>query len=253
MEWPTGLNTIMMEYHGLSYEYSDKDGESHNGVRSKVPRIYCGNLPAGQEMTFNMKYKVLPILDDGSKLLDTLELEKPYIVQMPTPDQQFIPQELRVLAANGINEFTTEAVDGITELTYPMNMTTFADLFFFPNVTTLNLTGKGLPGTLEKLSYARNDEYSIVGGGEWQEFMMPVDQPSKISGPESLQTLKDMLDAGQITHIKYIPKSMGFEFDEFLEPYVKTGVVELLTDDNPFFPNHVFVSPQFFANGKRSG
>ncbi len=249
MEWPTGLNTIMMEYHGLSYQYSDKDGESQDGIRSKEPRIYCGNLPAGQEMTFNMKYKVLPILDDGSKLLDTLEVAKPYIVQMPTPEQQFIPQELKILKANGISTFTTEAVQDINELVYPMNMTTFADLFFFPNVSTLNLTGKGLPETLETLTYARNNEHSIVGGGEWQEFLMPVDQPSKINGPESLQTLKDMLDAGQITHIKYIPKSMGFDFDKFLAPYVESGVVELLTNDNPFFPNHVFVGPQFFANG----
>ncbi|MCK3684472.1 DUF4998 domain-containing protein [Maribellus sp. YY47] len=249
MEWPTGLNTIMMEYHGLQYQYEDQSGESQHGIRSKEPRIYCGNLPAGQEMTFNMKYKVLPILDGGSKLLDTLEIEKPYIVQMPTPEQQFIPQELKILLANGINTFTTEAVKDITELTYPMNMTTFADLFFFPGVSYLNLTGKGLPGTLESLTYARNNEYSIVGGGAWQEFMMPVDQPSKIKGPESLQTLKDMLDAGQITHIKYIPKSMGLDFDRFLEPYVQSGVVELLTNDNPFFPDHVFVDPQFFANG----
>lgn len=249
MEWPVGLNTIMMEYHGLSYKYEDQNGEIFSGTRLNNPRIYSSNLPAGEEVIFDMKYKVLPILDNGVKLLDTIVVDKPFIVQMPTPDQQFIPQELKILRANGITTFTTEAVASTTELTYPMNMSTFADLFFFPNVNTLDLTGKGLPGTLEALTIARNNVTSIVGGGAWQEFMMPVDKPAIIKSPESLQTLQDMIESGQITKIRYIPKSMGFAFDAFLAPYVESGVVELLTNDHPFFPNRVFIEPQFFASG----
>src|SRR5690606_33566109 len=38
--------------------------------------------------------------------------------------------------------------------------------------------------------------------------------------------------------------------DSFIAPYVSSGVVELLTDDHPFFPQRVFVDPQFFAHGK---
>ena len=250
MEWPTGLNTIMMEHHGVSFKYNDKDGKTVSGNRLRNLRIYCGNLPAGEKVTFNMKYKVLPILGDGSKLLDTIEVEKPFIVQMPTPDQQFIPQEITILRANGIMEFSNESVDEITELTYPMNMSTFADLFFFPNVHTIDLTGKGLQGVLPTLNYTRNSVTSIVGGGEWQEFMMPVDKPALIRSPESRQTLTDMIESGQITKIKYIPKSMGLDFDAFLAPYIEAGIVELLTNDHPFFPDSVFIEPQFFANGR---
>ena len=251
MEWPTGLNTIMMEYHGLMYEYKDQDNVEVTGTRLKSPRIYSGNLPAGEEVTFNMTYKVLPILESGAKLLDTINVNKPFIVQMPTPDQQFIPQELNILKANGISKFTTESVDNITSLTYPMNMTTFADLFFFPNVNSLDLTGKGLQGILETYTYARNNVTSIAGGGAWQDFMVPVDKPAIIKSPESLQTLKDLLDAGQITHIRYIPKAFGFDFDTFMQPYVDSGVVELLTydKDHASFPNRVFIEPQFFVNG----
>lgn len=249
MEWPTGLNTIMMEYHGLTFEYEDQDGQVFTGTRAVNPRIYSSNLPSGEDVVFNMKYKVLPILDDGSKLLDTIEVWKPFIAQMPTPDQQFIPQELRILRANGIQAFTTEAVAAISELTYPMNMSTFADLFYFPNVHTLDLTGKGLPGTLETTTYGGNSMTSVVGGGAWQEFMMPVDKPAVIDAPSSLQTLQDMIESGQIKKIRYIPKAYGFEFDAFLAPYVESGVVELLTNDHPFFPNEVFIEPQFFANG----
>lgn len=249
MEWPTGLNSIMMEYHGLSYEYTDQDGDSFTGSMNKNPRIFSRNLPSGEEVTFNMKYKVLPILEDGSKLLDTVEIEKPFIVKMPTLDQSFIPQELNILKANGIEKFTIRDVEDIASLTYPMNMTTFADLFFFPSIQKLNLTGKGLDKTLSTLTYAGGGMTSIVGGGAWQEFMSPVDKPKDIRSPESLQTLKDLIESGQITNIQYIPNSMGAAFDAFLEPYIQSGVVELLTNNHPFFPNRVFFEPQFFAHG----
>lgn len=250
MEWSTGLHTILMEYHGLSYAYTDQSGTVHEDSVKSNPRIFSTNLPAGQEVEFDMKYKVLPILENGDKLIDTVVFKKPYTVKMPTADQPFIPQESNILRANGIKTFNTEAVSGITSLTYPMNMTTFADLFYFPNIEELDLTGKGLDGILETTSYAKNNQHSIVGGGRWQEFMMPVDKPAVINAPAGLQTLKDLLDAGQIKHMKYIPKSLGTAFDSFIAPYVSSGVVELLTDDHPFFPQHVFVDPQFFANGK---
>ena len=249
MEWPTGLNSIVMEYHGLSYEYVDNDDVVHSGTQNKNPRIFSRNLPVAQEVTYNMKYKVLPILDDGTKLLDTLEVEKPFIVQMPTLEQEFIPQELAILRANGINKFTIDNVKDITTLTYPMNMNTFADLFYFPNISTLNLTGKGLDKVLETLTVSRVGMTSIVGGGGWQEFMSPVDKPKDIKSPESLQTLKDLIESEQITKIQYIPKSLGFDFDAFLQPYVQSGVVELITKDHSLFPETVFIEPQFFEHG----
>ncbi|MDR1865147.1 MAG: DUF4998 domain-containing protein [Bacteroidales bacterium] len=257
MEWPGGLHTIMMEYHGLRYRYADADSVWHEGELNLAPRIYANNLPEGREVSFNMTYRVLPILDNGDKLLDTIPVEKAFVVQMPTAEQPFVPTELAILRANGINSFTLADADAVTKLTYPMNMTTFADLFYFNKVETLDLTGKGLPGTLETLTYGRNNVVSIVGGGAWQEFMMPVDQPARIRettgrAPESLQTLKDAIDGGQITKILYIPKTMGTVFDEFLQPYVTSGVVELLGYDNDnkeYFPDSVYIEPQFFGSG----
>src|SRR5690554_285816 len=235
MEWPSGLNSIVMEYHGMKYEYVDNDSVVHSGSLHKNPRIFSRNLPVSQEVTYFMSYNVLPILDNGAKLLDTLEVNKPFVVQMPTLEQSFIPQELMILRANGINEFTIEKVFDIKSLTYPMNMNTFADLFYFPNIQTLDLTGKGLSGVLETLTLSRSGMTSLVGGGAWQEFMSPVDKPKDIKSPESLQTLKDLVESGQITKIRYIPKSLGFEFDAFLQPYVESGVVELITKDHSFF------------------
>lgn len=250
MEWTTGLHSILTEYHGLAYSYTDQEGTLHADTLLEVPRMYCSNLKAGEEVTFDLSYYMLPILEDGTKLLDTLVIDKPLIVRTLTDDQQFIPQELNILRANGISRFTMADVADITSLTYPMNMSTFADLFYFPSVRTLDLTGKGLSGVLETTSYTGGGVHSVVGGGAWQEFMMPVDKPAIIEAPSGLQTLKDLLDVGQIEHVRYIPTSMGMEFDAFLAPYVERGVVELLTENHPFFPDRVFLEPQFFANGK---
>lgn len=253
LEWPTGLNTIMMEYHGMNYHYTDADNEVNSGNLMYSPRIYASNLPSGEEVIFDMTYRVLPIVE-GVELLDTISVEKPLVIQMPTPDQPFVPTESSILRANGINTFTLEEADKVEELVYPMNMTTFADLFFFNNVHTLDLTGKGLPGTLETLDYAKNNVVSRVGGGAWQEFMLPVDDAGKINAnsgyaPESLQTLKDAIESEQIRKILYIPKTMGTAFDTFLQPYVDSGVVELIYKDNAHLPNAVFIEPQFFVNG----
>ena len=254
MEWNNGLHNIMSEYHGLKYEYCDADGILNSGSLNRDPRIYATNLPEHSEVNFNMTYRMLPILDNGLKLLDTIEIQKSFVVQMPEANNPFYPAEPLILRANGMQTFTFDEADKLTELTYPMNMSTFTDLFYFTNVHTLNLTGKGLPASIETLRYSMNDVTTMVGGGAWQEFKMPVDQPARIRqntgfAPQGLQTLKDALDKGQITKILYIPKTMGTEFDKFLQPYVDSGVVELLNADNPFFPNVVYIDPQFYGNG----
>ena len=253
LEWPTGLHSIMMEYHGMEYKYTDANNREQKGKLKELPRIFAANLTQGKEVVFDMTYRVLPILGNRQKLLDTISIQKPFVVQMPTAELPFYPSEMITLKGNGINVFTLAEANKITKLTYPMNMTTFADLFYFNNVHTLNLTGKGLPASLETMTYSNNDMLSVFGGGEWQEFMMPMHQPHRIrentgKAPDGLQTLKDAIESGQITKIQYIPKTLGTEFDRFLEPYMH--VVELLQNNHTFFPEEVFISPQFFGNGQ---
>ena len=256
MEWPIGLHTLMLEYHGMKFSYLDADSELHEGTLRRNPRIFASNLPQGEEVIFDMNYFVLPIIDEriGMPLLDTIWINKPLVIQMPTPEQPFYPEEAPVLRQNGITRFTLLEADQYTELTYPMNMSTFSDLFYFNNVRTLDLTGKGLSNTLEMLSYSGNGMLSTVGGGAWQEYMMPMHQPHRIrenSGrsPDGLDVLRDVIESGQITKIRYIPRSMGSAFETFLDDY--RDIVEPLTNDNDeVFPSSVFISPQFFVNGQ---
>ncbi|MEA4917606.1 DUF4998 domain-containing protein [Proteiniphilum sp.] len=246
VEWPNGLNSVVMEYHGLTYKYTDKDGAVQSG-QVTTPRFYCGNLATGQELTVDVDYKVVPIQSDGTKILDTVIVSKPLVLNIPTRDTPFSPSETSVLQANGITTFTAAAVENVTKLTYPLHTSTFSDLFYFPSLTELDLTGAGLQNVLPTLDYDRNGVKTRCGGGAWQPFMLRVEKPVDIK-ISSIASLKDILESGQLKKVRYIPKSMAL--DDVLAPYVASGVVELVKDDDPLYPNEVFIEPQFFVKGQ---
>jgi len=246
VEWPNGLSSVVMEYHSLRYKYTDRNGAVQSGSVT-TPRFYCANLAAGQPLTINVDYKVIPIQSDGSKILDTVIVSKPIVVNIPTPDSPFSPSEIAILQANGITTFTAAAVQNVTSLKYPLHTTTFQDLFYFPALSSLDLTGQGLQNVLPTLTYDRNGIRSQCGGGAWQPFMLRVEKPADIR-IASIASLIDLLESGQLKHIRYIPHSMAL--DNILAPYVESGVVELVQDDDPLYPDVAFIPPQFFVNGK---
>ncbi|MDD2215594.1 MAG: DUF4998 domain-containing protein [Eubacteriales bacterium] len=246
VEWPNGLNSVVMEYLNLTYSYTDKDGNKQ-GSQVTTPRFYCGNLETGKELTVDVNYKVVPIQSDGTKILDTVTVSKPLIVKIPTRDTPFSPSETAVLQANNVTTFTAAAVENVKSLTYPLHTTTFSDLFYFPNLESLDLTGANLTNVLPTLDYNRNGVKTRSGGGGWQPFMLRVEKPADIR-ISSIASLQDILESGQLKHIRYIPKSMGL--DNLLASYVESGVVELVKDDDPLYPETVFVEPQFFVKGQ---
>lgn len=245
-EWPNGLNSVVMDYKSLSYNYVDKDGIARKDSTFGT-RFFCSNLAPGAEVTINVNFKVIPILSDGSKVLDTVIVSKPIVVIMSTPETSFSPSEAVSLRANGITSFTSAAVQSIKKLTFPLHTGTFMDLFYFPSLEYLDLTGEGLDKILPTLVYKGNTVTSQCGGGVWQPFMIRVEKPKdlKISG---LDMLKDLLESGQLKKVRYIPNSMGL--DKLLEPYIASGVVEFVKDNDPIYPESVFVHPQCFVNGQ---
>ena len=246
MEWPNGLNSVVMEYNSLTYKYKDKDNVERSG-KVTTPRFYCGNLAAGKELSIDIDFKVIPILSDGSKILDTVIVSKTMKVNVPTPNTTFSPSEASILLANGITNFTASAVQPIRKLVYPLHTPNFSDLFYFPNLDSLDLTGEGLQNVLPTVNFDRNGKKSTAGGGAWQPYMVRVEKPNdnKIA---SIASLTDILESGQLKYIRYIPNSMGL--DKIFEPYIASGVVHLVPDDDPLYPNEVFIHPQFFVNGK---
>ncbi|MDR2040007.1 MAG: DUF4998 domain-containing protein [Bacteroidales bacterium] len=245
-EWPNGLNSVAMEYYGLSYSYTDKDGDPKSSTTTGT-RFYCGNLEAGQKVTIDIGYKVLPIVDEV-KILDTIIVPKAMEIEMPTASTPFSPTELVALRANGITTFTSEAVASVTKLTLPLHIGTLADLFYFSNLEELDLTGKDLPNVLPELTLSGSGYTYVIGGGSWQPYMRRIEYTEIFQINPAIaaqQTLLDLLESGMLKKVTYIKKSMSL--DDLLEPYIASGVVELV--DESWYPAEAPIDIQLLHPG----
>ncbi|MDR2472221.1 MAG: DUF4998 domain-containing protein [Tannerella sp.] len=248
VDWPNGISSAILDYYGLAYNYKDKNGQTATGSIANSFFV-CNNLAPETEVTVNIDYRVVPILSDGTKLLDTIVVSKQFAVTTPNASTPFTPTEAQVLRINGVTTFTSAACQSITKLTYPLHMSSFADLLYFPNLTELDLTGAGLQNVLPTLVYDRNGVKTQCGGGEWQPFMARVEKPADIN-ISGLPLLLSMMQSGQITKVRYIPNSLNFESRPEFEPFVANGVVEFVQNDDPIFPDVVFIQPQFYVKGQ---
>ena len=229
VDWPNGLNSILLNYVSLTYSYKDKDGQTRTGSREANPRIFFANLTAGQNLDVQMNYRIVPKVN-GKTILDTITLTKNLNINIPTLSTPFNPSEVAILNTNGINTFTAEAVQHVEKLVFPIHSVTLQDLFYFPNVKEVDLTG----GTLFKMksqAYNRNGVSKTVGGGEFSDFVRRLgDMPTA-----NVQTLVDLMNEGVIKKVKYRSNSMGI--DAILEPFVAKGIVELISPEaEPLLP-----------------
>jgi hypothetical protein len=131
-----------------------------------------------------------------------------------------VEKVLLATAPNNFTELTTEAALNVRELAYPCGMESWAlqDLYYFPNLRTLDLT----PGTqtLPELKYyryytvfnkdanegaGRYDTTLILnektGGGPWLHFV------SGYMTDANIATVNDLLESGQLTKVKYTRNS----------------------------------------------
>lgn len=246
-EWPNGLNSIAMRYFGLSYSYKDKDGETQSG-NTTGSRFYCGNLVSEQKVQVDINYRMLPIVE-GVPILDTITVSKTLEVEMPTATTPFSPTEIAVLKANGITTFNAQTAATVTSLVMPMHIGTFSDLFYFSNLQELDLTGAGLKNVLPEMSLAGNGAIYDFGGGDYQPYMQRIEYTKifKVNPPiASQQTLLDLLESGTLKKVKYIPLSLSI--DDILEPYIQSGVVELIQED--WYPDEAPLDNKLVHSGR---
>lgn len=231
IDWPGGISSVLLNYYSLSFEYTDKNGVTHSGVRGSDSRFFVGNVEAGQPVDIKMDYKIIPKVNN-SPILDTVMFHDDLIVNLPTSSTEFTVTERDILAANGVTVFTADGVSSIEKLTYPVNANSLQDIFYFPNLKELDLTGGNL-FSITTLTYDRNGVNNVVGGGNLLPFMRKAgDIPSG-----NYQALKDLLESGILQKVYYIPNSMGL--DDLLNPYVESGVVELVSGpDSVLIPNN---------------
>ncbi|GLR18206.1 DUF4998 domain-containing protein [Portibacter lacus] len=223
VEWPLGLSSVLMEYLSLEYSYVDNDGVTKSGTAGETPRFFIGNIKPGQPIDINMTYHVVPRINQQN-ILDTIAFDDVITINMPLETTEFSPAERQILIDNGITTFTAQAISSVEKLVYPVHTNSLQDIFYFPNIKEIDLTGGDL-FDLPSLIYDRNDVVDEVGGGKYVPFI-------KKSGGISVsdyQVLIDFLDAGILEKVTYYANSMGL--DEALAPYVETGIVEII--ENP--------------------
>lgn len=246
-EWPNGLSSIALDYRGLSFSYIDKEGKQQSGS-TEGTRFYCDNLEAEQQVEIKVDYKVFPIVD-GERILDEVVVTKSLEFEMPTENTPFSPTEIAALRANGITTFTPAAVSSVTKLVMPMHIGTLSDLFYFPNLEELDLTGQGLENVLPEITLAGNGVSYTFGGGNYQPYMQRIEYTKlyPVNPPiAAQQTLLDLLQTGILKKIKYIENSLSL--DDILEPYIENGVVEFITED--WYPNEAPMDPLLAHSGK---
>lgn len=236
IDWPNGITSVLMDYTGLSFEYTDKDGVVRNGERGSDSRFFIGNVSAGQAVNINMNYSIIPKIN-RVRILDTVNLVSTLVINMPTSSTTFPVSEREIMEANGVTTYTADGVSSIEKLVYPIHASSLQDIFYFPNLKTLDLTG----GDLFKLPttvYDRNGVVDPIGGGDYAPFMRRAGDIA--SG--NTQALKDLLEAGILQKVYYRPNTMGL--DNLLQPFVESGVVELVEG-----PSSVLIDHQFHLDG----
>lgn len=236
IDWPRGISSVLLNYYGLTFEYTDKSSVVKTGTRGVDSRFYMGNLASGQSVTVKMNYKVIPRVS-GVPILDTLIFKDNLVLNMPTGSTEFSASERAVLTANGVTVFTAEGVSAINKLVYPVHAGSLQDIFYFQNLKTLDLTGGNL-FLLPELLYDRNGVKDIVGGGPYIPFVRKAGDIS--SG--NMRALQDLLESGSLVKVYYRPNSMGL--DALLAPYIQSGIVELVGG-----PDSVLLPDNFQLDG----
>jgi hypothetical protein len=237
IEWPNGISSTILEYCGLSYSYTDKDGVVREGERGQQSsQFFVGNMEAGLKANIKMKYKVIPKVDKQA-ILDTLILRENLELVLPSADAPFYPNERAILTANGVTEFTSAGTNGITRLAFPLHVKSLLDIFYFSDLKEIDLTGGGLP--LISLTYNANGYTGTVGGGTFSPCIRKIDN---LTG--GIEMLVNLLESGILEKVSYAPHSLGSAIEEALEPFIETGQVELVD------PDEVLIPHQFNIDGR---
>ncbi len=236
VDWPNGLSSVLLDYYGLSFEYEDKDGIVRLGERGENARFFVGNVAAGEDTKIKVDYKIVPLVN-GKAILDTVILSDELMIDMPTGSTEFSVAEREVLLANGVETFTSDGVSPIEKLVFPIHANSLQDIFYFPNLKELDLTGGDL-FALPELTYDRNGVVDIVGGGSYS----PILKKTGGMAEANAQSLIDLLESGILEKVTYYSNSMGL--DEILEPYVEQGIVEVIQG-----ASSVLIDKQFLLDG----
>ena len=94
VEWPHGFgNTTLLTCLGLSYSYTDRNGHTVSGESGQNARFIVENMEPGKSHTVNMRYRVIPKINNAS-ILDTLVMERTLTVNLPAAALTLVEKDM---------------------------------------------------------------------------------------------------------------------------------------------------------------
>ena len=232
IDWPAGLDSPIANFVEFYYNYKDKSGTIFKDTLRKGDklRIDMQNMNIYTPNEVNIMYRLIPVIADSVKFVDTLSFEQRLSVSVPSESTPFYPSESAALRANGI-EFTYGEALKVTKLVLPLHISTLSDLTYFPNLKELDLTGKGLENILPEIVLDGNNVSRIVRGSNYYPYMQRIEYTDKFpirQRIDAVDRLLEMLESGAIEKVTYIQNSLTL--DAQLAPYIASGVVQYVDD-----------------------
>jgi hypothetical protein len=213
ISWANDTNNVLYTV----VEYRD-----HSSVPSGKPALdtVSNKTPASELQGFK-RFRTFSVKSYRQVGIDVAPIEDLYVP--PVAEKALLET-----APNDFTELTEEKANTITELTYPIGMAgwTLQDLYYFPNLRTLDLT----PGTLNLPGFRYDNYYTdardtdegrvydtakyVAAGGDcpWLNFASGYMSDSDIA------IIGDLLESGQLTEVRYTRNSYP-RLDAVLEPY----------------------------------
>jgi hypothetical protein len=93
-KWLNGLSSLLADYAGLVYTYTDKDGVVKNETTEEAI-FSAANLPGGVEIPVKVVFSIIPRMDEVP-IIDTLTLERNYVVSTNTAEEYIASRTDRV-------------------------------------------------------------------------------------------------------------------------------------------------------------
>ena len=111
VNWNGGLTSEIMEFRGLTYSYTDKNGNRVTRTKWREPEFYLTGLEKGKETTVDVRYWIMPKLD-GQNILDSIYFDQPLGVTLEDSALvAFAVSQARMALTPGMSKVVTPNIE----------------------------------------------------------------------------------------------------------------------------------------------
>jgi hypothetical protein len=253
IDWPRGLSSVQFDYYGLVYSYRDRDGQTvtttlvRQGVTDTLgdrPVIMLENTAPGQEVTLDILYKIVPLVDKNP-ILDTFILNRPIVLTMPAQETYQSTLRNRTVASTVRMSDRREMrinwnpVDNDPTLLY--TTVTWQDYYGQEQVVQVenDSTWTLIQGLRTGASIAISSWYNPVGSGD----LVLNALPRAYTPPQEILLLRDWTVVSSPDHQAANPPEL------IIDNNINTYYHSRWTPSSPPFPHYVIFDMGVSVNG----